>query len=342
MWAEIALFVLGTIVIVVTGPRLSRLAEALAGALGIGQSLGGMILLGASTSLPGLIISFDTALGGQATLSVSNAVGGIAAQTVFIAVADVVMRRGPLSEEVTASASLMQLAILLFLLTLALLAMLVPDAFTLFGLHPASYALVVAVVIGFRMIQTSEVEPKWYARRLAGQATQQDTRPESERTRRGSVLSLGLPGEYLLVAGLMGGAGWLISYSGQRLVVETGTSPMLVGMTGMAIASSIPELVTAVSAVKRGAVSLAIGDIIGGNVFDTLMIALGDLAYSAAPIYRDVSPAVPFLTGIAILMSSVLMIMLIRRETEDLGTDVGTESYLIFLIYLSGVVLIFT
>ncbi|WP_137285531.1 hypothetical protein [Halorussus salinisoli] len=82
----------------------------------------------------------------------------------------------------------------------------------------------------------------------------------------------------------------------------------------------------------------AIGDIIGGNVFDTLMIALGDLAYSAAPIYGDVSPEVVFLTGIAILMNSVLMIMLIRRETEDLGTDIGTESYLILAIYISGVI----
>jgi len=145
MWVEIGLFVLGATVIVLTGPRFSRLAEDLADAFGIGQSLGGMILLGASTSLPGVIISFDTALGGQATLSVSNAVGGIAAQTVFIAVADVVMRRGPLSEEVTVSASLMQLAILLFLLTLALLAMLVPNAFIIFGLHLASFVLVITV-----------------------------------------------------------------------------------------------------------------------------------------------------------------------------------------------------
>lgn len=342
MWQQIGLFVLGAVVILFTGPRFSRLAEDLADAFGIGQTLGGMLFLGASTSLPGLIISFDTALNGQATLSVSNAVGGIAAQTVFIAVADVVMRRGPLSEEVTASASLMQVAILLSLLALTSLAMLVPNAFTVFGLHPASFALVIAVFLGFRMIQTSEVKPKWYARRLAGQTTQQDTRAEAEHSRRGSILSLTLLGEYLLVAGFIGGAGWLISHSGQELVVETGTSPMLIGMTGMAIASSLPELVTAVSAVKRGAVALAIGDIIGGNVFDTLMIALADFAYSAAPIYEGVSPEVVFLTGMAILMNSVLMIMLIRRETEDLGTDIGTESYLILFIYMSGAIFIFT
>lgn len=180
----------------------------------------------------------------------------------FIAVADVVMRRGPLSEEVTASASLMQVAILLSLLALTSLAMLVPNAFTVFALHPASFALVIAVFLGFRMIQTSEVEPKWYARRLAGQTTQQDTRAEAEHSR-GSILSLTLLGEYLLVAGLIGGAGWLISHSGQELVVETGTSPMLIGMTGMAIASSLPELVTSVSAVKRGAVAWQLGISLG-------------------------------------------------------------------------------
>lgn len=64
------------------------------------------------------------------------------------------------------------------------------------------------------------------------------------------------------------------------------------------------------------------------------MIALADFAYSAAPIYGGVSPEVVFLTGMAILMNSVLMIMLIRQDTEDLGTDIGTESYLILFIYI--------
>jgi len=49
---------------------------------------------------------------------------------------------------------------------------------------------------------------------------------------------------------------------------------------------------------------------------DTVTVALGDLAYSAAPIYGDVSPEVPLLTGIAVLMNRVLMMILVRRETE--------------------------
>jgi cation:H+ antiporter len=336
MWDAIALFALGAGIVLVLGSRFSRVAEELADAIGIGQTIGGMILLGASTSLPGVIISFDTALGGQATLSVSNAVGGIAAQTAFIAVADAAMRRGPLSEEVTMAASLMELAVLIFLLTLALLAMLAPNAFVLFDVHLVSIALVVAVFLGFRMIQTSEIEPKWYSRRLSGQAPREATATGGERTTPDSTHTPTLLGEYFLIAALVGGAGWLISYGGQQVMADTGLSPMLVGMTGMAITSSLPELVTSVAAVRRGAVALAIGDIIGGNVFDTLMLSIADFAYPVAPIYGRVTLEVLFLTGMTILMSSVLLIMLVRRETEDLGTSIGTESYLILVIYLVG------
>jgi cation:H+ antiporter len=367
MWYPVGLFVSGAAVVLLLGSRFSRVAEELADAMGIGQTIGGMILLGASTSLPGVIISFDTALGGQATLSVSNAVGGIAAQTAFIAIADAAMRRGPLSEEVTMAASLMQLAVLLFLLTLALLAMLAPNAFVLFDVHLASLALVVAVILGFRMVQTSEVEPKWYSRRLRGQKgkttageagvavsggsgepttgeievtasgeTEEATTGESEEASTGSTRTPALVGEYLLIAAAVGGAGWLISYGGQQVMAETELSPMLVGMTGMAIASSLPELVTSVAAAKRGAVALAIGDIIGGNVFDTLMLALADFAYSVDSIYAHVTLEVLFLVGMTTLMSSVLLIMLVRRETEDLGTSIGTESYLILVIYVVG------
>lgn len=256
----------------------------------------------------------------------------------FIVVADAAMRRGPLSREVTLAASLMQLAVLIVLLTVVLLAMLSPNSFVVFGIHPASFILVIAVLSGFRIIQTSEIEPKWYTRRRSYFTTQQTNHDESDTDN--VVLSKQLMGQYLASVALVGGAGLLISFSGQGLVEETGTSPMLMGMTGMAIASSLPELVTAVSAVRRGAVALAIGDIIGGNVFDTLILAIADFAYLDSSIYGGVSVDVPFLTGITILMSSVLLVMFVRREAEGLGAHIGSESYLILLIYVAGILFI--
>lgn len=335
MWDLIALFVFGAVAVLFVGPRLSRAAEELADAIGIAQTLGGLVFLGATTSLPGVIISFDTALAGQATLSVSNAIGGIAAQTVFIAVADAAMRRGPLSREIKMAASLMQLAVLISLLTLIMLAMVAPGGVALFGVHPVSYLLITAVFAGFRMIQTSEIEPKWYSRRLTSEIRKQVSDDEDDETE--VELTGRLVGRFLVFAALIGGAGWLISFSGQGLIDETGTSPMLVGMTGMAIASSLPELVTAVSAVRRGAVALAIGDIIGGNVFDTLIIAVADFAYRDGPIYGGVTVEIPFLTVITVLMSSILLIMFVRRESEGLGARIGTESYLILGVYVMGV-----
>jgi Ca2+/Na+ antiporter len=63
------------LVVLYVGPRLSRAADSVGSVTGLGQTLAGALLLGASTSLSGLIVSTQTALQGQANLAVANSLG---------------------------------------------------------------------------------------------------------------------------------------------------------------------------------------------------------------------------------------------------------------------------
>src|SRR5690606_30905997 len=81
------------IVLVTAGVRFTRVVDRLADRTGIGEALAGAVLLGATTSLPGLITTITGAADGDAAFAVSNAMGGIAAQTTFLAVADLTYRR---------------------------------------------------------------------------------------------------------------------------------------------------------------------------------------------------------------------------------------------------------
>lgn len=94
MWASAATFLLAAAVIAVVGPRLSRPADPLGSVTWLSNTLAGALFLGASTSLPGLVVSFRTALGGQPDLAVANSLGGIAGQTLFVALADAGPREG--------------------------------------------------------------------------------------------------------------------------------------------------------------------------------------------------------------------------------------------------------
>ncbi|MCH7228268.1 hypothetical protein [Haloferula sp. A504] len=88
MLGTLAIFAAGALVILIAGSRLAGVADQLADRTGLGEAAAGTILLGAVTSLPGLIASSTAAWNGLPEMAVSNAVGGIAAQTVFLVVAD--------------------------------------------------------------------------------------------------------------------------------------------------------------------------------------------------------------------------------------------------------------
>ena len=130
-------------------------------------------------------------------------------------------------------------------------------------------------------------------------------------------------------------AGWLIAQVAVPFSLRTGLSESFVGGTFTAIATSLPELIIAVTAVRMGALNLAVGDIIGGNAFDTLFVAISDMAYRAGPIYGAISNAEVLWLAITILMTAVLLMGLLYRERHGIG-NIGVESVLLSVIYLGG------
>ena len=91
---NILIFAGAAAVIGIFGVRMTHVARELASQTGIGEALMGTLFIGASTSLSGIIASVTAASYGHAELAVSNGLGGIAAQTVFLAVADMFYQIG--------------------------------------------------------------------------------------------------------------------------------------------------------------------------------------------------------------------------------------------------------
>lgn len=86
-------FLVCAFVIALFGTWMTRIADRLADLTGFGEAMTGAIFLGGSTSLAGITTSVTAAANGHAELAISNAVGGIAAQTAFLAVADMAYRK---------------------------------------------------------------------------------------------------------------------------------------------------------------------------------------------------------------------------------------------------------
>ena len=327
--ATLALFVASSLVILFVGVRMTRLADQLADLSGLGEAVFGAALLGGSTSLPGIIASVSAAAAGHPELAVSNAVGGIAAQTAFLVIADLFHRGSNLEHAAASIENLINGALLCGLLGLVLLAASGPP-WEWFAVHPVSLLILLGYGFGLKLATSTREAPGWYPRQT------RDTRgdePDEDnlRVRRPGLLWA----SFAAHAAVIGAAGYLVAVSGIAVVARTGLSESVVGGLFTAIATSLPELVTSIAAVRQGALTLAVGGIIGGNTFDVLFIAFSDFAYREGSIYHAISNQPRFVISLAIVLTSILLLGLVRREQRGVG-NIGFEGALVLALYLGG------
>jgi cation:H+ antiporter len=319
----------GTLVIALVGVHMTRLADRLADLSGLGEAVFGAVLLGAMTSLPGSIASITAAAAGRAELAVSNGIGGIAAQTAFLAVADLTYRQANLEHAAASITNMISSALLVALLALPVLAATGPPI-TLFGVHPASLLILAMYAFGLRLAAQTRDSPGWLPVRTIETREDQPDATAADGVRPWRVWSA-----FLLSAAAVGVAGWLVGVSGIALVQHTGLSETLVGTLFTAVATSLPELVTTLAAVRQGALTLAVGGIIGGNTFDVLFLVFSDVAYREGSIYHAIGPQPLFLIALTILLTAFLLLGLIRRERRGVA-NIGFESAAVLLFYLAG------
>ena len=110
------------------------------------------------------------------------------------------------------------------------------------------------------------------------------------------------------------------------------------GALATAVVTSLPELVTTIAAVRRGALQLAVGGIIGGNSFDTLFLTLADVSYRDGSLYHAVGAQDRFWSLTAILMTAILLGgMLLRQRIGP--ARIGAESLALLLVYAGAIAL---
>ena len=326
----ISLFVVAAIVIGLVGTRMCKVADQLADATGWGEAVVGAVFLGGSTSLSGIVTSVTAASGGHAELAVSNAVGGIAAQTAFLAVADMFYRKANLEHAAASIANLIQGTLLMSLLAIPLLASSSPQV-SFWGIHPATLFIIAAYLFGLRLVSQAEEKPMWKPRYT--EKTELDEPSEMSKV---DVSLTRLWFEFILYAFILALAGYLIAQAGVFIAFKTGLSESLVGGLFTAVSTSLPELVVTVAAVRRGALTLAVGGISGGNCFDLLLLAFSDIAFRSGSIYAVISQRQVFVISLTILMTGVLLLGLLQREKYGFA-NIGFESVLILLLYISGI-----
>jgi cation:H+ antiporter len=146
---------------------------------------------------------------------------------------------------------------------------------------------------------------------------------------------------YALNALVIVGAGAALPAIGKALAAAMGWEHTFVGTTFLALATSVPEIVISVEAVRIGAVDLAIGNLLGSNLFDLLILGLDDLAYLEGPLFAAASPEHLFTTITALTMTGIVAAGLSYRPRARLFRLVGWVSFALLTLGLLNALVLF-
>jgi cation:H+ antiporter len=118
---------------------------------------------------------------------------------------------------------------------------------------------------------------------------------------------------YALAAWVVVGMGVWLPFLGVQMADAMGWHKTFVGTLLIGFATSVPELVVTIAAVRLGALDLAIGNLLGSNLFDILIVAVDDLFFRHGPILSQVAPVHAVSAFSAMMMTGVAIVGLLYR-----------------------------
>jgi cation:H+ antiporter len=139
---------------------------------------------------------------------------------------------------------------------------------------------------------------------------------------------------YSLAALVVVATGTFLPFVGVDLAQVMGWKETFVGTLFIAFATSVPEIVVTIAAVRLDALDMAVGNLFGSNLFDILIVAIDDVVFVPGPILADVSTLHVVSSLSAVMMTGVAVVSLLYRPKTRVLRTVGWGALLLFSFYL--------
>ncbi len=319
-------------IIVGAGVVLSRSADRIAEATGIGRLLIGSVLLASATSLPELSVDISCVRQGEPDLAIGDLLGSSLMNLLILAVLDLTQHsRGKMLSR-TASAHALSGAVSISLTAIVAISLMVGrqlGAHTVLGIGIGSWLVLVAYGLGIRMIFLDQ--------RIAARTVGERPAPPEKTPETASLWPA--VAWFAVAAVVVFLTGPRLSAAAAELAELTGLARTFVGTTLVAISTSLPELVTCWAAVQIGSLDLAIGDILGSNAFNMIIVFPLD-ALQPGSLLAQVSPAHAVSALAAILATSVILMGQLYQVERRLWL-IEPDALLVILIVASSLGVIY-
>ncbi|GMN13258.1 calcium/sodium antiporter [Altererythrobacter sp. MTPC7] len=300
MATSILLIVAGLIGLALGGELLVRGAVGIAKAMGLSNLLTGVIIVGMATSMPELVTSVEAARAGSPEIAWGNIVGSNISNTLLI---------------------------------LGATALVAPIVLTGLGRRDAAVALgATAILVGLAFWQSGAL---WIGAALLALLViyivwrlNHPRIADDEEDLTIPKLPIAI---VLFVAGLAAlvfGGGWLVD-GAIAVATVAGVSETVIGLTVVAIGTSLPELAASVAAAFRGKPGLAIGNVVGSNIYNILLIGGATMLMAPVALPREILG-----TQSAILLASAVALWALLWAGKTIGRVLGGVLLAAFTAYV--------
>ncbi|OWV20422.1 calcium/sodium antiporter [Fibrobacter sp. UWB4] len=328
MILSIVAIVVGLFLLVWSADRFVDGAVGVARFFGMSTFLIGMVIVGFGTSAPEMVVSILSAMNDTPQLALGNAYGSNIANIALILgvtalIAPVVVQKQAMSRDIPVLIAMTALTVLL----------LVDGNVSL--IDGAVLLVAFVAIMGFNIL--SELKAKRKRRKSGGASdiSEVEEIPAEGVSIGKAVLSL-LVGLVLLIV-----SSRMLVWGAVYMAHALGVSDLLIGLTIVAVGTSLPELASSIAAARRGENDLAVGNIIGSNIFNTLVVV--GLASVIAPI-KAADPAVmnrdvPIMSALTLLL--FLICIPVKKKNGKRVSGFGRIGGALFLsLYVAYLVLL--
>lgn len=323
-------FILCTAVIIFSGTKLSFYGDKIAELTGMGKAWVGLILMASVTSLPELITGISSvAIVKAPDLAAGDIFGSCVFNLLILSVLDARIKKPLLSE--VKSSHVVATIFGIISLTVAGMAIYLADeipsllwissfTFLLFGIY------LVAVWGIFKYEHAAMIESPPSTVLLT---------PERTADLRKAI------GRYALNALVVLGAAVFLPYFGENIASETGLGDSFFGTLFIAATTSLPELVVSLAALRIGAFDMAVGNLLGSNVFNMFILGVDDVFYRQGVLFKAISPSHLLSVFITIIMTAVVGLGLLFKPRKKQFWLFSIDTFIIVILYLSLIIYLF-
>ena len=335
----VVVFAAGAAATWVAGVLLSKTTDALDVRLGLGEDLGGIILLAVAGSLPEVAITVSAAAAGHLGLAAGNLIGGIAVQTMVLVLCDIAVGpQRPLTFLVGALTPVLEGMLVVLVVSCVLMGSLLrPSTTIVAGVSPASVAIVVLWAIGVFVITQVRKNPRWSVSMPGsspGRRHRREPHPKKDHPFAAvSTTRIALLFGAACVVTLVSGVG--LEVSGNTLADRAGVNGVIFGATILATATALPEISSGIAAVRLGDNALALGDIFGGNSFQLCLFVVADLV-AGSPVLPTAGRLNSWLASLGVGLTAIYSIGVVARPDRCFWR-LGPDSMVAIAVFVLGI-----